>query len=293
MYVKFLGSLFKETFMAWLDDKAPRMAAALAFYTLFSIAPLLIIIVAIAGLVFGQEEVRMQIAQQIRGLVGDNGTLAVMDIMQSMSKPAPNIIAALIGLVTLLFGASGVFSELQDALNTIWRAELRPDRGVLDLVKDRFFSFLMILGLGFLLLVSLVVSTAAAALGDLLTGKLVGSQFLFQVLDFVISFGVITVLFAMIYKILPDVRIRWGDVWIGAAVTALLFTLGKILIGFYLAKSTVASAYGAAGSLVIILIWVYYSAQILFFGAELTHVYACKRGYVPAPKNADQTGELK
>mgnify|MGYP002336528950 CR=1 FL=1 len=135
--------------MAWLDDKAPRMAAALAFYTLFSIAPLLIIIVAIAGLVFGQEEVRMQIAQQIRGLVGDNGTLAVMDIMQSMSKPAPNIIAALIGLATLLFGASGVFSELQDALNTIWRAELRPDRGVLDLIKDRFFSFLMILGLGF------------------------------------------------------------------------------------------------------------------------------------------------
>jgi len=273
-----IAALIKQTFAAWLDDRAPRMAAALAFYTLFSIAPLLIIVVAVAGLFFGQEEVRLQIAGQIQTLVGSNGADAVMTMMQSMSKPSYNIIAALVGLVTLLIGATGVFGELQDSLNAIWKVTSPSGQGILALIKERFLSFVMVLVLGFLLLVSLVISTALAALGDLLTNTLLDFRSMLQVLDFVFSFGVVTLLFAMIYKILPDASIKWGDVWIGAVTTALFFTIGKILIGWYLGRSSVASAYGAAGSLVIVLIWVYYSAQILFFGAELTYAYANREG---------------
>src|SRR3990172_1805980 len=254
------------------------MAAALAFYTLFSIAPLLIIVVAVAGLFFGQEEVRLQIAGQIQTLVGSNGADAVMTMMQSMSKPSYNIIAALVGLVTLLIGATGVFGELQDSLNAIWKVTSPSGQGILALIKERFLSFVMVLVLGFLLLVSLVISTALAALGDLLTNTLLDFRSMLQVLDFVFSFGVVTLLFAMIYKILPDASIKWGDVWIGAVTTALFFTIGKILIGWYLGRSSVASAYGAAGSLGIGLVWGYYSAQILFFGAELTYAYANREG---------------
>lgn len=276
--------LLKQTFVAWLDDRASHMAAALAFYAFFSIAPLLIIIVAIAGLFMGQEEVRMQISGQIQGLVGTAGAQTVMLAIQNMSKPSSNIIAAAVGLLTLLFGATAVFNELHDALNTIWKVKSKEDINVLDLVKERFLSFLIVLLLGFLLLMSLVISTALAGLGHLLADAVYGSKFLLQSLDFILSFSVTTLLFAMIYKILPDVTVKWGDVWIGAAVTALLFTLGKILIGLYLGRSSVGSAYGAAGSLVVILIWIYYSAQILFFGAELTYIYANKRGSHPVAK---------
>lgn len=279
-----LVHLLKQSLMAWLDDRASHMAAALAFYAFFSIAPLLIIIVAIAGLFMGQEEVRLQIAEQIQGLVGTAGAQTVMLAIQNMSKPSSNIIAAVIGLLTLLFGATAVFNELHDALNTIWKVKSKEDINVLDLVKERFLSFLMVLLLGFLLLVSLVISTALAGLGHLLADVVYGSKFLLQSLDFILTFSVTTLLFAMIYKILPDVTVKWGDVWIGAAVTALLFTLGKILIGLYLGRSSVGSAYGAAGSLVVILIWIYYSAQILFFGAELTYIYANKRGSHPVAK---------
>ena len=278
-----LWDLLKDTFNSWLDDKAPRLAAALAFYMVFSIAPLLIIVIAIAGLVVGQDEVRGQLAQQISGLIGPSGTATVITVIDQISKPSSSVIAAIIGVVTVLFGASGVFGELQDSLNTIWKVQPKPGRPIIAIIKERFLSFLMILGLGFLLLVTLVISTALTALGSYLKGKLIGSQFLLQSLDFVLSFFFTTLLFAMIYKILPDARVKWRHVWMGAAVTALLFSLGKFLIGLYLGKSSVASAYGAAGSLIIILIWVYYSAQILFFGAELTHCYAARQGPLPGP----------
>ncbi len=265
-----LWDLLKDTFNSWLDDKAPSMAAALAFYMVFSIAPLLIIIIAIAGLVFGQDEVRTQLAGQISGLIGSRGTTAVMTVIDQISKPSSSILAASIGVLTVLFGATGVFAALQDSLNTIWKVEAKPGQPIKNIIRVRFLSFLMILGLGFLLLVTLVISTALAAIGGYLKGTLIGSQYLLQGLDFALSFVFTTLLFAMIYKILPDAHVRWSYVWMGAAVTALLFSLGKILIGLYLGKSSVASAYGAAGSLIIILIWVYYSAQILLFGAELT-----------------------
>ena len=281
--IESLWDLLKDTFNSWLDDRAPRMAAALAFYMIFSIAPLLIIVIAIAGLVFGQDDVRAQIATQISGLVGPGGTATVMSVIDQIREPSSSIIAALIGVVTVLFGASGVFGELQDSLNTIWKVQPKPGRAVLGIIRERFLSFVMILGLGFLLLVTLVISTALAALGSYLKGVLIGSQYFLQGLDFVLSFFFTTLLFAMIYKILPDARVKWSYVWMGAAVTALLFSLGKFLIGLYLGKSTVASAYGAAGSLIIILVWVYYSAQILFFGAELTHCYAARQGPLPGP----------
>ncbi|MEO5702537.1 MAG: YihY/virulence factor BrkB family protein [Gammaproteobacteria bacterium] len=281
--IKSLGGLLNDTFNSWLDDKAPRMAAALAFYMIFSIAPLLIIVIAIAGIAFGQDEVRAQIAQQIAGLVGPAGEATVMSVIDQISKPTTSIIAAVIGILTVLFGASGVFGELQDSLNTIWKVQPKPGRAIIGIIKERFLSFVMILVLGFLLLVSLVISTALSALATYLKGRVFDSHYYLQSLDFILSFTVTTLLFAMIYKILPDARVKWGHVWIGAATTALLFSLGKFLIGLYLANSTMASAYGAAGSLIIILIWVYYSAQILFFGAELTHCYAARQGPLPGP----------
>lgn len=268
-----MGALLKASFTAWMDDQVPRLAAALSFYMIFSLAPLLMIVIAIAGLVFGQDEVRGQVAGQIEGLVGSNGAQIVLKLLDSIDKPAANIVAATVGIVTLLFGASGVLGELQESLNTIWKVRAKTGGGFMTLLRSRFTSFLMILGLGFLLLVSLVISTVVAALGDWIAGAVSSSPLILQALNLSLSFAVITVLFAMMFKILPDASIRWRDVWLGAAVTSLLFTIGKYLIGLYLGRSSVASPYGAAGSLIVILLWVYYSAQILYFGAEFTHAY--------------------
>lgn len=278
MNAKTIWVLFKETFSEWSEDKASRLAAALAYYTVFSIAPLLIIAIAVAGLVFGQEAARGQLDNQIQGLVGQQSAELIQTMVESASKPTSGIIATVLAIATILFGASGLFGQLQEALNTIWEVEPKPGRGILGIIKDRFLSFTMVLGIGFLLLVSLVLSALLSALDTYLTDLLPGSIYLLQILNFVISFGVITLLFAMIYKILPDVKIAWSDVWIGAAVTSLLFALGKFLIGLYLGRSSAGSAYGAAGSLVILLLWIYYSAQILLFGAEFTQVYAKKYG---------------
>lgn len=265
--------LLKDSAEAWLADKVPRLAAALSFYMIFSLAPLLIIVIAIAGLVFGQDEVRTQVAGQIQGLVGESGAQIVSRLLDSIDKPAANMVAAGIGLLTLLLGASGAFGELQESLNTIWKVAPKSSAGFAAILRSRFTSFLMILGLGFLLLVSLVISTAVAALGDWIATAISSSPFIPQALNLGLSFVVITALFAMMFKILPDAHVKWGDVWLGAAVTSLLFTVGKYLIGLYLARSSVASPYGAAGSLILILLWVYYSAQILYFGAEFTHTY--------------------
>jgi membrane protein len=287
MDAKTIWSLLKETFSEWSEDKASRLAAALAYYTIFSLAPLLIIVIAVAGLVFGQEAARAELFAQIQGLVGQEGAQLIETMVESASQPTSGIIATTIAIATILFGAIGLFGQLQDALNTIWEVEPKPERGIFGMIKDRFLSFTMVLGIGFLLLVSLIISAVVSALNPYLTDLLPGSIYLIQILNFVISFGVITLLFAMIYKVLPDVEIAWSDVWIGAAVTSLLFSVGKFLIGLYLGNSSAGSAYGAAGSLVILLLWVYYSTQILLFGAEFTQVYAKRYGsWAASPQKA-------
>lgn len=278
MGFKEILTLLKETFVAWSEDRAPRLAAALAYYALFSLTPLLIVVIAIAGLVFGQEAARGEIAARIQQMVGPESARAIEAMIANANESSSGIQATVLGIATLLLGAGGLFGQLQDALNTIWGIAPRPGRGLLGVIKDRFLSFAMVLGVGFLLLASLVVSAALAALTQLHHGPVPTQVAMGRLLDFGLSVGVITLLMAMIYKVLPDARIAWRDVWIGAALTALLFTVGKSLIGLYLGRSGVASAYGAAGSLVVLLVWVYYSAQILFFGAELTKVYAKRHG---------------
>lgn len=278
MNLKAMIGLLKATVADWQEDKASRLAAALAYYTVFSLAPLLVIVIAIAGLVFGQDAAQNQIVGQLQGLMGKEGAAAVQTMIANANKPTTGIIASIINIVILLFGASGVFAQLQDAMNTVWEVAPKPNQGVLAMLRSRFLSFSMILGIGFLLLVSLALSAGLSGLSSYIGNLVPGLDFLLQLVNFAISFGVITLLFAMIYKILPDARIAWGDVWIGAAITALLFTIGKSLIGLYLGNASVGSAYGAAGSLVVLLLWVYYSAQILFFGAEFTQVYASKYG---------------
>jgi membrane protein len=279
---KDLWSLLKTAAGDWLDDKAPRLGAALAYYTVFSLAPLLLIAVAVAGFVFGEQAARHQIAQEIQGLVGEEGGRAVQSMLEHAGKPGQGIAASVLGVVLLLVGAAGVFGELQDALNTIWGVQPKPGRGVWEFVRDRFLSFAMVLVIGFLLLMSLVLSAALSALAHLF------SRWEFACvsigLNEVVSLVVITLLFATIFRFLPDAKIGWRDVWLGAAVTAVLFEAGKFLIGLYLGRSGVASAYGAAGSLAVLLIWLYYSAQIFLFGAELTKVYTNRYGsrIVPA-----------
>jgi membrane protein len=275
---KAISTLLKAAYLEWSKDKAPRMGAALAYYTIFSLAPLLIITVAIAGLAFGMEAAQGEIAGQIEGFIGRDGAKAIEAMIQSAHKPAHGVIGSMIGVLALFLGASGVFCEMQDALNSIWHVSLDTQTGVLRLVKERFLSFGMVLGIGFLLLVSLLLSALLAAVTKYLGGMLPIPAVLFESLDFLLSLLFITVLFAMIFKLLPNTKIAWSDVWIGAVLTSLLFTAGKFAIGFYIGKSVSASAYGAAGSLVVVVAWIYYSALLLYFGAEFTQVYAKKLG---------------
>lgn len=278
MSLKVIWKLLSATYMKWSEDHAQGLGAALAFYTVFSLAPLLLIVIAIAGLVFGQEAAEGQIIGQIQGLVGEESAKAIQGILENVRKPATGLIATALAIITLLFGATGVFAQLQEALNTIWGVENKADVGILQILRNRFLSFMTVLGSGFLLLASLVLSAGLAAIGHKLEYLLPGPEPLIQVINFLVSFGVITVLFAMIYKMLPDVSIQWSDVWIGAGMTSLLFTIGKFLIGLYLGKSDVGVVYGAAGSLIVILLWVYYAAQIFLLGAEFTAVYANSHG---------------
>lgn len=279
MNLKSIFSLFKETFQDWSKDKAPRLAAALAYYTIFSLAPLLILVIAITGFILGNNvDIRQQLLAQIEGLMGAQGADAVSTMIENTSTPGQGILATIIGVATLLLGATGVFGQLQEAMNTIWNVPPKKSSGILNMLKDRFLSFTMILGISFLLLVSLVISTWLAAINGIINNFFGGAEILAQIFNFVISTGIVTLIFAMIFKILPDAEVEWKDVWIGALVTSLLFNIGKTLIGLYLGNSATASTYGAAGSLVVILLWVYYSAQILFFGAEFTQVYARRYG---------------
>ena len=240
----------------------------------WAIAPLLLIVISIAGLVFGDEAARGEIVGQLQGLMGTEAAKAVEGLISSVSQPSKGIVSTLIGIVVLLVGATTVFGELQNSLDRIWRAPARTGSGLWQLLRARVLSFGLILGVGFLLIASLVVSAALSALGKWWAPLFGGWEVLAQFVNIAVSFGVVTAIFAMIYKIMPRVNVAWHDVWIGAAVTALLFTIGKFLIGLYIGKSSVASGFGAAGSLVVLLVWVYYSAQIFLMGAEFTWVYA-------------------
>jgi len=296
MHAKSIFSLLKESFKEWQEDEALQLGAALAYYTLFSIAPMLLVVISVAGFVFGREAVQGQLDNQIQGLVGAQGADAIQTMVANAGQHKEGgIWATVIAFVTILFGATGVFTQLQTSLNHIWDVKPKP-QGIKGLLRARAAAFGMLLGIGFLLLVSLVVSAGLTAAGNYMVGLLPGAEMVLQALNFLISFGVITVLFAMIFRFLPDVKIAWRDVWFGAAVTALLFTIGKFLIGLYLGNSSVASVYGAAGSLVIVLLWAYYSSQILFFGAELTQVWARRHGSHIVPDEhampADRKGEL-
>ena len=279
MHLKQLWDLIRKSIVAWVDDYAPSMGAALAYYTLFSIAPLLIIAIAVAGLVFGQEAARGEIVSQIQDLIGREGAIAVQGLLKSANEPAQSIFATVVSVITLVIGATTVFGELQSDLDRIWRVPSTAKQNSLwILLRTRLLSFGVVLGLGFLLLVSLVVSAAIAAFGKWFDGFLEGWEALFYALNFSLSFAITTLLFAMIYKFMPRARIPWRDVWVGAAVTAFLFEIGKFLIGLYLGKTSVASTFGAAGSLVVLLVWVYFSAQIFLLGAEFTWVYSHEYG---------------
>ncbi|HXS79697.1 MAG TPA: YihY/virulence factor BrkB family protein [Gammaproteobacteria bacterium] len=270
--------LIKASVVSWRKDYASSMGGALSYYTLFSLAPVLIIVIAVAGFFLGAEAARGEIVTQLRGLLGDDGAAAVQGLLESSSDPEEGLLATIVSFLLLLLGATTVFAELQSDLDRIWRAETKPISGLWSFLRARILSFGMILVLAFLLLVSLVVSAALAALGKWWGGWFESWAVLLEVLNFAIAFAITTGLFALIYKFLPRAEIAWHDVWIGAAVTALLFAVGKFLIGLYIGRSGIASGFGAAGSFVVLLVWVYYSTQIFLLGAEFTWVYAHERG---------------
>jgi membrane protein len=289
-------ALCRAAFGNWLADRAPSMGAAIAYYTVFSLAPILIMVIAVAGLAFGRKAAEGALLAKLAALVGSESAGAVQAMLRSASDTTSGIIASVIGLITLLAAATAVFGELQTALNVIWKAKPPTGSGIWYLVKSRLLSLSLILAIGFLLLVSLVVSAAITAVGDYLDQILLGLPAILHIIHLTLAFGFTTVLFAMMFKILPDTHVRWRDVWLGAAATAFLFTIGKYLIGLYIGSSHVATTYGAAGALVVILLWVYYSAQILLFGAEFAKAFgdwrASRRkaladhGVVPAASRA-------
>lgn len=281
-----LGAVLTRALGGWWNDNVPHLGAALSYYTLFSLAPILVVAISIGGLAFGAEAVRGEIVGQIDGLVGRDGGLAVQAMLEGAAKPSSSVLATVIGLITFFLGATGAFLELQMALDAIWRVKPKT-RGsfVRDLVTQRLISFGLVVGVGFLLLTSLLVSAALAALDKYMGNTFPGVAVVWQAANVVVSLGVVTLLFAMIYKVLPDVKLAWSDVWVGALVTAGLFTLGKLLIGLYLGTSSFASSYGAAGSVVVLLVWVYYSAQIILLGAEFTREYVKEFGRRPPPSD--------
>lgn len=288
--------LCKQAVASWSDDYAPSMGAALSYYSVFSMAPLLLIVISVAGLVFGEEAARGELFGQLSGLMGADAAKTIENLLVSVNKPAQGIVSTLIGLAVLLIGATTVFGELQNALDRIWRAPARDTAGGLwNLVHTRLLSFGMVLGIAFLLMVSLVLGAVVSALGKWWGDAFIGWEITAQLINIVLGFALTTGVFAMIYKLMPRVQVRWYDVWIGAAVTALLFTVGRFLIGLYIGKSGVASSFGAAGSLIVIFVWVYYSAQVFLMGAEFTWLYAKTYGSMrnlpgsataPAPTSA-------
>lgn len=287
------SAFLTEVFSKWSEDRALTHGAALAYYTFFSLAPLLVLAIAIAGLVFGRQAAQGEIVSQIQGVVGEDGARTLEAMILRASQPRAGATATVVSLATMLFGASGVFGQLQSSLNEIWDAPTRRDTGsaVGNLVRRRLLAFAMILAIGSLLLLSLAVSALLAGLHDAIDEYAPRAAEALPLVDFGVSLAVVIVLFAVLFKLLPDVQQRWSDVWVGATVTAVLFTLGKVLIGLYLGRASATSIYGAAGSLVLVLLWIYYSAQILFLGAEFTEVWArsfgSRRGQPGAASGAD------
>jgi membrane protein len=265
--------LIKQTIDEWQRDEAPRMGASLAYYALFSIAPLLVIVIAIIGFVYKGDTVG-QIQKQVQSLVGADAAKTIAVAIHNSGTLGHGIIATIVSFVVLSLGATGVFSELRTSMNRVWKVRPREYGFIVGVVKDKFASFTMVLGIAFLLLVSMVVSAVLSALTTYFSHFVPGATFLWHIADLIVSFGVVTLLFALLFRFVPDERITWRDVWIGAAATALLFDIGKFVIGFYIGKTSVGSMFGAAGSVVVILAWVYYSSQLVFLGAEFTHVYA-------------------
>lgn len=285
MKVRSVYELFRDAVKDFMADRAPRLGASVAFYTIFSLSPLLVIVLAIANFAISDNAAaKNEIISQVTSLIGEKGGEIAAEVINQPEKEKRSIVATLLAAFTLILGSTGVFMELQAALNTIWEVKQEPGAGVWGFIKHRLLSFAMVLTIGFLLVVSLVITAGISAFGKFMGGWMPQLEAFTQILNFVASFGIITLLFAFIFKYMPDVRMPWRDVWIGAAFTSLLFSLGKLGLGLYLGKSTTASAFGAAGSLVIVLMWVYYSSQILFFGAELTQVYAKQRGSKIVPK---------
>lgn len=268
----------KETVSDWSDDNASRMAASLAYYALLSLAPLLVISIAVIGFFVGPEAARGQVAGELASVVGNQAADGIQAIAANAKSPAAGVVSTVVGVVTLFFGASGVFGELQSSLNAVWDVKPKPGRGLWGEVKARFLSFTMVLGVAFMLLISLLLSAMLSAVGTRFSGLLPGGEVLWQIVNFAFSLLVISGVFSLIFKYVPDVRVRWRDVWLGALVTALLFTLGKLLLGLYLGKAAVGSAYGAAGSIIALVVWVYYATQIFLLGAEFTQVQARRNG---------------
>jgi membrane protein len=285
--------LWRAAGTAWLADRAPSMGAAMAYYMVFSLAPVLILVIAVAGLVFGQAAAQGAIVEQLGDLMGVEGAAALQAMIVSAGHKRAGIIATLIGTGALLVASTAVFVELQAALNVIWKVARRPRRALIAVVREQLLSLSLILALGFLLLVSLVLSAALSAFGHYLDGVFPGLPLMLRILHLALSFGMMSVLFGMIFKILPDTPVAWQDVWVGAMTTALLFSIGKYLIGLYIGSSNVASTYGAAGALVIILLWIYYSAQILLFGAEFTKACADRRLALAAATGETQGAGLR
>jgi membrane protein len=274
--------ILRRSLAGWWNDNVPRLGASLAYYTLFSLAPILVVAIAIGGLVFGPEAVRGEIVGQIQGLIGREGAEAVQAMLEGASRPGSSIAATVVGIITFFLGATGAFLELQTALNAIWHVEPKSDGSYWRvLVMQRVISFGLVVAMGFLLLTSLLVSAALAAIYRYMGNAFPGVLVLWQALNVIVSLTVMTLLFALIYKVLPDVKLSWRDVWVGALVTAGLFNIGRLVIGLYLGTAGIGSTYGAAGSVIVILVWVYYSAQIILLGAEFTRAYVDEFGRRP------------
>ena len=290
MQLKDLFPLLKEAFTAFGQTKCARLAAALSYYTIFSIAPILIVVISIAALFFNAADARADIIAQISQVVGPTGAEAIGEILTNANKGGKggNIIATVIGFATILLGATGLFAALQDSLNTIWGVEPKPDAGIFVMIKARLLSFVMVLGIGFMLIVSLVASVAVKAAADWLGAMLGGAEWIAPVLNVVLFFALLTLFFALMFKILPDAEIQWHDVWVGAGITSILFSVGKFALSWYLSRPGTASAYGSAGALVVLLLWINYASQILFFGAEFTKVYANRFGSKIEPEDHAQ-----
>lgn len=291
MNLRKIARLFRETFKEWQEDNASRIAAALAYYAVFSISPLLVIAIAIAGTFFGQQTAQTQITQQLTDLVGEDGVQPVLMALDNINQPEIKGVASLISIGVLLLGASGFFAQLQDALNTVWKVKPQPGKGMKIFVRKRISSFLMVLAIGFLLILSLILSAVVSTLSTYQIDYLPGSAILWENLDFIVSLGLMTFIFGLMFKYVPDAKIVWKDVFVGSVMTAVLFLFGKFLLGVYLSKGSLGSAYGAAGSLIVLLAWIYYSAQIILFGAEFTQVYSRIYGSKIRPSKHSQVNE--